>query len=236
MAKEITYDTFLEQKPLVPLIDVRSPSEYLKGHIPTALSVPLFSDEKRALIGTLFKKLGKRAAIEEGLKFVDMTFFANRAKEIAKENQIAIYCARGGLRSESVAWLLDLLGYEVLLFNRGYKGYRNWVLDQFSKSYALQVLGGKTGSCKTYIIKKLKNLGELVIDLEGLAGHKGSVFGGLFSSKPQPSQEMFENLLAKALYFSSSQDCNRIWVEDESLFIGRLRIPSPFFSVLANPL
>lgn len=201
------------------IIDVRSPSEYLKGHIPSAINIPLFSDEERKIIGTSYKREGRKYAIEKGLSFLNLYHFAKNFEPFV-DKQIVLYCARGGMRSSSVAWLLSLLDYKIHTLKGGYKIFRKWVNDQFKKTYKLKLLGGCTGVGKTAIIKTLKNS----IDLEGLANHKGSVFGGL--DKKQPSQEHFENLLAMALF---SSEGNPIFIEDESRFIGNVYIPNDFY-------
>ena len=145
-----------------------------------------------------------------------------------------IHCWRGGMRSEAVAWLLSLYGHKIYVLKGGYKAFRNWALAQFEKSYSFKILGGYTGSGKTDILKELQRKGKTVIDLEGLANHKGSAFGTL-GQKAQPAQEMFENLLAIELWKTGNEDTNyeahtkinnpEIWLEDESRNIGVLNIP-----------
>src|SRR5690349_1742468 len=141
---------------------------------------------------------------------------------------ILVHCWRGGMRSAGVAWLLDLYGFTVFTLSGGYKAYRNWVLKQFENTYNINVLGGYTGSGKTQLLKQLANQGETIIDLEKLAGHKGSAFGNL-ERNPQPKQEMFENNLAMALAQAGS---DTIWVEDESQRIGLVNLPGGFVQVL----
>ncbi len=138
-----------------------------------------------------------------------------------------MHCWRGGMRSAAVAWLLDLYGFKVYLLTGGYKTYRQWANEQFEKQYSFQVLGGYTGSGKTLVLHELKQRQQPVIDLEKLANHKGSAFGALGESA-QPSQEMFENLLAKELHSISGNSLNdaRIYLEDESQRIGLLNIPN----------
>jgi tRNA 2-selenouridine synthase len=134
------------------------------------------------------------------------------------------------MRSAGVAWLLDLYGFEVYILVGGYKAYRNWVLAQFEKEYNIKMLGGYTGSGKTEIIHQLKKSGELTIDLEGLANHKGSAFGGI-GMPPQPSPEMFENMLAIEL---SNMNGQSFWLEDESQRIGILNIPHNFWRAMRS--
>jgi tRNA 2-selenouridine synthase len=201
------------------IVDVRSPSEYLKGHIPSSINIPLFSDEERKIIGTIYKQEGKRAAIEQGFNLVNLPSLVKKFKSFPNK-PLVIYCARGGMRSASVGWLLALLDYNISILKGGYKNFRNWVIDQFKKPYKLKIIGGNTCVGKTDIIKLSSNS----IDLEELANHRGSVFGGF--DKKQPTQEHFENLLALSLF-----SCNKEWifVEDESRFIGNLRIPTDFY-------
>ena len=140
------------------------------------------------------------------------------------------------MRSAGVAWLLDLYGFSVYTLVGGYKVYRKWVLQQFDKEYPLHILGGYTGSGKTEILHAMAKKKECIIDLEGLAHHKGSAFGN-FGQPKQPSQEMFENLLAKELKITDDR-CkvtqSVIWLEDESQRIGEVNITTPFFRQMRN--
>ncbi|MEI6242279.1 MAG: tRNA 2-selenouridine(34) synthase MnmH [Chlamydiota bacterium] len=207
-------------------IDVRSPLEYAEGHFQLAENIFLFSDETRALVGTVYKQKGRQEAIERALSLVDFSEIAFRLRKFSLEKPLVIYCARGGMRSQGVGFLAELLGYnKVFLVSGGYKSIRKWNRDQFEKKYKLKILGGRTGVGKTHYLSLLQGIGENVIDLEALASHKGSVFGGI--GKVQPTQEHFENLLAYALFTKQRGDC--IWVEDESRFIGKVTIPETFF-------
>jgi tRNA 2-selenouridine synthase len=136
------------------------------------------------------------------------------------------------MRSAAVAWLLDLYGYKVIQLTGGYKAYRNWVLAQFNIPYTLKVLGGFTGSGKTEILHALQEKNYAVIDLEGIAHHKGSAYGAI-GQLPQPSQEMFENILAKKL-FEINKNNKPIWIEDESQRIGTVLIPTALFHLMRN--
>ncbi len=218
----------------VPVFDVRSPGEYTHAHIPEAHSLPLFTDEERAVIGTSYKKRGRQKAVLEGLDF-----FAPRMKPLIAQVEktlktmggpqpLVVHCWRGGMRSGAVAWLLDLYGFEVKLLVGGYKSYRRWALEQFTQPYELRVLGGFTGSAKTETLQALNKKGVPVIDLEGLAHHKGSAFGGI-GQPPQPTQEMFENRLALALFEYRDR---AFWIEDESQRIGALNIPHPLWATI----
>ena len=224
-------------------IDVRSPAEFEHAHIPHALNLPLFDNEQRALIGTTYKKQSREAAIKVGLplfgaKMLPMIETVEAwIKDRQKENDLTkptiyVHCWRGGMRSAAVAWLLDLYGYKVIQLTGGYKAYRNWVLAQFTIPYSLKVLGGYTGSGKTEILHALQEKNYAVIDLEGLAHHKGSAYGAI-GQLPQPSQEMFENLLAEKLLEVNKKQ-KSIWIEDESQRIGTVLIPTPLFHLMRN--
>lgn len=219
---------FLDRK--VPIVDVRSPGEFAKGHVPGAVSLPLFTDEERASVGTLYKQEGRDAAVLEGLRRVGprLADMVEKARSLAPDGRIAVHCWRGGERSASVAWLLEKAGFaEVRTLKGGYKAYRNHVLSSMAVPYELRILGGYTGTGKTELLRHLKDMGQQVIDLEALACHKGSSFGAL-GEKAQPSTEHFENLL-----WSELRKCDAtgtIWLEDESQMIGRVKIPDAFFA------
>lgn len=229
-----------------PVLDVRSPGEYTHAHIPAAYSLPLFSDEERKIIGTAYKKESREKAIKHGLDFfgVKMRSMVEEAEKIKKNfkpgqtsnfelqttNALIVHCWRGGMRSSAVAWLLNFYGFDIYLLEGGYKAYRNWALQQFEKQYDFNIIGGYTGSGKTEILKALQEKGQSIIDLEGLANHKGSAFGAL-GQPPQPSQEMFENQLAATLYQNNQRF---FWLEDESQRIGSLNIPHSFWYTMRN--
>ncbi len=208
-----------------PVLDVRSPSEYLQGHIPAAISFPLFSDEERAGVGTLYKKKGGQAALKLGLDLVGpkLASFVEKGEKLASPSgHFRIYCARGGMRSSSLHWLLETAGFRCTRLSGGYKAFRRWTLDQFEKEYQLSVLGGLTGSGKTEKLLQLEREGEQVLNLEEFASHRGSSFGHLGCAE-QPSCEHFENLIAVKL--SQFDPDKTIWIEDESRMIGKCRIP-----------
>jgi tRNA 2-selenouridine synthase len=151
-----------------------------------------------------------------------------------KKPIILVHCWRGGMRSAAVAWLLDLYGFKTEQLTGGYKAYRNWVLAQFEKNYSMKVLGGFTGSGKTEILLQLQKSKLPVIDLEGLANHKGSAFGALGQNE-QATQEQFENNLANALLKITAEH-PYFWIEDESQRIGTNMLPITFFKQLRNSI
>ena len=207
-----------------PILDVRSPGEYAQGHVPEAVSFPLFSDQERAQVGTCYKKQGKETAIELGLELVGpkMASLVKQAKLLAPERQVRVHCWRGGMRSGSVGWLLETSGLEVKLLEGGYKSFRRWVRTILATPRPIIVLGGMTGTGKTDILHALSKLGEQVLDLEGLANHRGSSYGALMLP-PQPSTEQFENLIAEQwVDFTPQQP---VWIEAESRRVGTCRVP-----------
>ncbi|MGQ1891158.1 tRNA 2-selenouridine(34) synthase MnmH [Thermophagus sp. OGC60D27] len=232
MAESLSPYQFLKAAEKYPVVDVRTPSEFVKGHIPGALNLPLFSDDERAVVGTLYKKQGRNAAVLKGLEFVGpkMAAMAKEAAGLAVENKLLVHCWRGGMRSASMAWLFETVGISCLILEGGYKAYRasfrEMILDE---KWNFVVLGGPTGSGKTDVLKALEQFGEQVLDLEGLANHKGSAFGALGQDQ-QPTTEQFQNDIHEVL---RKFDPHRpIWVEGESNSIGRVFIPDLLFDRL----
>lgn len=221
--------TFLTESKQGILIDVRSPAEYLHAHIPNAVNIPLFDNEERKQVGTVYKQHSRELAIKLGLEFFGpkMRAMVEEVEEIAQGKSIYLYCWRGGMRSGAVAWLLEIYGIAVFKLDGGYKAFRNYILDSFKMPRTWNVIGGYSGSGKTAILKILQKKGEQVIDFESLANHKGSALGGIGMGE-QPSQEHFENLIGLNLFYLI--DGMAIWVEDESLRIGDRILPKPIFS------
>lgn len=218
-----------------PLFDVRSPAEYQKGHIPGALSLPLFTDEERSLVGTLYKQHSPDSAYLKGLDLVapKLSSFAKTALEY-RGSLVRIYCWRGGSRSQSMAWLFRLMGISVETLDKGYKAYRKRAsnLDPLIKEFHFVVLGGWTGAGKSDFLREQKRYP--ILDLEQLALHRGSAFGEI-QGQQQPSQEHFENKLYDSL--RKIPKGSTILVEDESRLIGKIQIPEPLFQrVVASPL
>jgi tRNA 2-selenouridine synthase len=225
MIKNIAIDSFVTLDKAIPVVDVRTPAEFAQGHIVGANNIALFSNEERVQVGTTYKQEGREPAILLGFDLTGSKWsgFIKQALEIAPDKKVALHCWRGGMRSGAMAWALNLYGFEVYLLEGGYKKYRRWVLDQFEERYNLLVLGGMTGSGKTVILHQLRKLGEQIIDLEDIAQHQGSSYGSM-QRMVQPSQEQFENELATQLYQAGKDKL--IWVEDESITIGKRFIPN----------
>ncbi|MBW4520133.1 MAG: tRNA 2-selenouridine(34) synthase MnmH [Scytolyngbya sp. HA4215-MV1] len=210
------------------ILDVRSPAEFQQGHIPGAMSFPLFSNEERAEVGTCYKHQGRDAAVELGLTIVGpkLAQFVIQAKQLAPDRRLRIHCWRGGMRSGSMAWLMETAGFQVSVLAQGYKGFRQWVRTTLACTKPILTLGGMTGTGKTDILHSLAAKGEPILDLEALANHRGSSYGNL-GLPPQPTTEHFENRLAMQW---STFGCDRlIWVEAESRMVGACRIPDELF-------
>ncbi|HLG04366.1 MAG TPA: tRNA 2-selenouridine(34) synthase MnmH, partial [Bacteroidia bacterium] len=212
MPKSLPIDIFLAKKGVLPVIDVRSPGEFAHGHIPGAINLPLFSDEERAKVGTVYKKDGREQAILLGFELVGpkMADFSRKGMELAVAKRILVHCWRGGMRSGVVAWVFETVGLEVFTLQKGYKAYRNFVLKEFEKPLNLRIVGGETGTGKTEILHALRKKGEQVIDLEAIAAHRGSAFGAL-GQPAQPTSEQFENDLHHAI--SELDPAKIIWIE-----------------------
>ncbi len=220
-----------------PILDVRSPGEYERGHIPGAVNFPLFTDEERAKVGTCYKQMGREAAVELGFDIAGpkcgefiraaKALVADGQKEPGQHRPLRLHCWRGGMRSGGMGWILELAGFTVQTLTGGYKAYRHWVRDTLASPKPIVVVGGMTGSGKTLILQELAALGEPVLDLEALANHRGSSFGALLLP-PQPSTEHYENLLAEQWAKFDAQ--LPIWLEAESRRVGTCRIPDELFA------
>ena len=210
--------------PDIPLIDVRSPGEYAEGHIPGAINIPVFSDEERAFVGTSYKQKGRQQAISIGLDLVGprLRALSDRAGHEAVDERLRVYCWRGGMRSAAMAWLFELSGISCFALQGGYKAYRRLALAESGNIPHLIVLEGATGSGKTEILRRMMQSGEQVIDLEGLARHKGSAFGGI-GQPEQPTTMQFQNEIYQILRAFDRR--KRIWVEGESMCIGKVCLP-----------
>ncbi len=219
---------FIKEKENIPVVDVRSPAEFSTGHISGALNIPMFSDEERAKVGTEYKQKGRMKAIETGLDIVGpkMKKLTISARSVAERNELKVYCWRGGMRSEKMSWLFELAGITCYVLKGGFKAYRQKLLDDFGSIGRLVVLQGPTGTGKSAILRKLKEMGEQIIDLEALANHRGSAFGhiGLGS---QPTSMQFQNDIHHELMKMDLE--KRIWVESESLTIGKVYLPEPLW-------
>lgn len=229
--KELSIEDYIEKKEKFCLIDVRSESEFEEDHIHGAVNIPILDDEERKLVGTTYKEKGVKAAklLARNLTMPKMLEKLNKIYSIIEDNKKVplIYCARGGDRSSIIATFLAMENTYVFKLTGGYKAYRGYVLNYFEKLFnkKIKVFYGSTGSGKTEVLLELEKNKLPVIDLEGLANNRGSVFGhiGLGS---QPGQKRFDTLLYDAV---SKINEDYIIVEGESKKIGRLYIPEHFY-------
>ncbi|HJX70770.1 MAG TPA: tRNA 2-selenouridine(34) synthase MnmH [Bacteroidales bacterium] len=224
---------FLEKYRTMPVIDVRSPAEFEHGHIPGAINLPLFNNEERSIVGTLYLQKGSTEAMMRALELIGpkMKEYADLAMNIAPAREAILHCWRGGMRSDSMAWLLNTIGIKTYTLEGGYKSYRKHVQTCFAKPLRVIVIGGMTGAGKTKVLEALESLGKQVIHLEELARHKGSVFGSIGMSS-QPTTEQFENDLFTRINQINTDEL--VYVEDESVAIGNVFIPQPFFRQMAS--
>jgi len=230
MAELLKIESFISLSARFPVIDVRAPMEFQQGHIPDAVNIPLFENQERKVVGTAYKQVNKEAAMYAGLEFAGkkLVRLAKQGERAAGRNKtLLVHCWRGGMRSKSMVWLFETMGITCYLLEGGYKSYRSYVRKAMATPLNLQVIGGRTGSGKTAILHHLRLLGEQVIDLEGLAHHKGSAFGAL-GEQDQPSTEQYENDLCRVILPLDSEKVT--WIEDESRNVGKCVIPGELFS------
>lgn len=226
-AESLGIEDFLKDSENCLTIDVRAPLEYHKGHVPGAVNIPLFENAERAEIGTLYKIKGKEEAVMRGFEIVapKLAEFIKKAKSNSTNNEAFVYCFRGGMRSNSFAWLLNTAGLKTKIMEGGYKAFRNYALKYFNEPQKIMLLGGATGSGKTELLQELKKHIQ-VIDLEGIAHHKGSAFGSI-GQLPQNPQQVFENNLF--FEFRKLNTKELVLLEDESMNIGYNKLPYPLW-------
>ncbi len=210
------------------VVDARSPAEFALDHIPGAINCPVLDDAERALIGTLYKQKGPFEAKRLGAALVAANLARHLKTTLADRPahwRPLVYCWRGGMRSGSMVTWLRLIGWDAQQLAGGYKAYRHHVVEQLRKTIPqlqLRVVCGATGSAKTRLLHALQAQGAQIIDLEGLACHKGSLLGSL-PGTPQPSQKAFDTQLLDAL---AQLDLRQpVFIEGESAKIGRLAVP-----------
>lgn len=225
---QISVDDFLRLRDSLPVVDVRSENEFTQGHINGAVNIPILRNEERAAVGTDYKQKGQLEAIKTGFRLVGPRIIdlVNEAQNVSAGREMLVHCWRGGMRSGNFCQFVEMAKLKTHQLSGGYKAYRQKAIESFELPFNLKIIGGYTGSGKSEILRALKKSGEQVLDLELLASHKGSVFGGLLMP-PQPTTEQFQNNLFEAI---RKLDLARpIWVEDESITIGRIVLPDPFW-------
>lgn len=216
------------------IIDVRSPSEFALDHIPGAINLPVLSDEERAEIGTRYKQESSFAAKRLGAALVSRNIalhLENTLYDKPRHWSPLVYCWRGGKRSGAMTHILQQVGWRAVRLDGGYRAYRRKVvedLERLPSQFSFKVICGRTGSGKSALLSELALLGEQVLDLEGLARHRGSVLGAL--ADPQPAQKMFESQIWQALNAFDPQ--RPVYVEAESQKIGDLRVPAELLGAI----
>lgn len=228
MFQDITIEEMLElqaEKGIV-LIDVRSPQEFADSTIPGSINIPLFDNEERKEIGTLYKQYSVQAAKDKGLEVVSakLPAFIKQFEQITEQRRAAVYCWRGGMRSKTTATVLSLMGIRVYRLAGGIRSYRKWVLESletFRFHPRCIVINGYTGTGKTTILHQLARKGYPILDLEQLAQHRGSIFGQI-GLRPN-NQKTFEALLLQQLLQINDQPF--VFIEAESKRIGKAVMP-----------
>jgi tRNA 2-selenouridine synthase len=227
----ISLDEFLVLRKQFPVVDVRSEGEYQEGHIRSAINIPLLNNAERIEVGTDYKQRGQAEAIKTGFRLVGprLLDIINQTEQAGRE--LLVHCWRGGMRSGNFSQFAGMAGIKTHTLEGGYKAYRQAALNSFQKPLNLMLLTGCTGSGKSEVLRALKEAGEQVIDLESLASHKGSAFGGLLLPS-QPTTEQFQNELFEELL--NLDLSKRIWVEDESIAIGKIFLPPDFWKTMCQ--
>jgi len=227
----ISLSEFLSLRNTLPVVDVRSPVEFEQGHIRGAVSIPLLNNEERVAVGTDYKQKGQAEAIKTGFRLVGprLEEIITEAERISSGKELLVHCWRGGMRSNNFCKFISMARIKSESLTGGYKAYRQFAFEVFKKPLPLVLLTGFTGSGKSEILRELKNQGEQILDLENLAHHKGSVFGGLLMP-PQPTTEQFQNELMEEIIMLDPT--KRIWVEDEAIAIGKIFLPEDFWTTM----
>lgn len=224
----IARTTLAEMAAFDEIIDVRSPAEFAEDHIPGAINCPVLDNEQRIQVGTLYKQVSPFEAKKIGAALVAENIgrhLRERFLDKPKDWKPLIYCWRGGNRSGAMTTIFRAIGWKACQLEGGYKTYRSHVIAELEKlpaTFRFKVICGPTGSAKTRILQAIGHLGEQILDLEGLASHKGSVLGVL-PGEPQPSQKWFETSLLLAL--QKFDPARPVYVEAESRKIGNLHLP-----------
>jgi tRNA 2-selenouridine synthase len=227
---------FLSLRDQLPVADVRSEGEYAQGHMAGAVNIPILNDIERVAVGTDYKQKGQLEAIKTGFRLVGPRIIdiVTNAESVAGGRELLVHCWRGGMRSSNFCQFVGMAKVKTHQLEGGYKAYRHAALESFHHDLKLVVIGGSTGSGKSEILRTLKEKQEQVIDLESLASHRGSSFGGLMLP-PQPTTEQFQNDLFEVI---RTLDINRrVWIEDESIAVGKIFLPEPLWKRMgASPL
>lgn len=218
------------------IIDVRSPGEFAEDHLPGAVNLPVLSDEERAEVGTIYVQESRFRARRIGAAYVARNVALHLESALAEKPggfQPLVYCWRGGMRSNAMAHILAQVGWRTAVLAGGYRTWRRQVVARLYDGelpHRFVLLDGHTGSAKTEVLGRLADLGLQSLDLEGLAQHRGSLFGGL--GRPQPSQKLFESRLVEAL--DRLDPARPVLAEAESSKVGDRAIPPALWTRLAE--
>lgn len=227
---------FFKLREQLPVVDVRSEGEHAEGHIQNAINIPILNNSERVAVGTDYKQKGQLEAIKTGFRLVGPRIIdiVTNAEQVSNGKELLVHCWRGGMRSANFCQFIGMAKVKSHQLEGGYKTYRQLAVASFQKELRLIVIGGCTGSGKSEILRALKSKGEQVIDLEHLASHRGSSFGGLLMP-PQPTTEQFQNDLFEVIRnFDLSR---KVWIEDESIAVGKIFLPEPLWRRMgASPL
>ncbi len=228
---QLSLSDFLTLRHQLPVIDVRSEGEFDAGHIPGVVNIPLLNNAERVVVGTTYKQQGQRAAIHEGFRLVGprLEQLILEAERVADGKEALVHCWRGGMRSSNFSQFISMAGIRSRVLAGGYKTYRQAAMEMFRAPINLVTITGCTGSGKSDLLRELARQGEQVLDLEHMASHKGSAFGHLLLP-PQPTTEQFQNELYERMLTLNLN--RRVWVEDESIAIGKIFLPSEFWARL----
>ena len=232
----VSIDDFFNLRANLPVVDVRSEGEFGMGHIKSAINIPLLNNAERAAVGTDYKQKGQQEAIKTGFRLVGprLLDIIEATEKRAEKKEIIVHCWRGGMRSSNFCQFVGMAGIKTHQVKGGYKAYRLAALESFKKPFQFVIIGGCTGSGKSEILRALSKQGEQVIDLEKLANHKGSAFGGLMQP-PQPTTEQFQNDLFEEILKLDVH--KQIWIEDESIAVGKIFLPNQLWQTMcASPV
>jgi len=235
MAIELTSLAALRDLPFDEIIDVRSPAEFAEDHVPGAISLPVLSNEERAHVGTLYKQVEPFVTRKVGAALVARNAALHLEGPLADRPgswRPLVYCWRGGQRSGSFASILAQIGWRADLVKGGYKSFRSLVVDAMHNAalpHRLIPVDGMTGTAKTALLAEIAARGGQVVDLEGLANHRGSLFGGMGG---QPSQKMFETRIAMA--FAHHDPAHPVFIESEAAKVGDLLVPTSVWKAMTQ--
>jgi tRNA 2-selenouridine synthase len=227
----VSINEFLHLRKSLPIADVRSENEYREGHMAGAVNIPILNNAERVAVGTDYKQKGQLEAIKTGFRLVGPRIIdiVNEAEQLAPAREMLVHCWRGGMRSANFCHFVEMAKIRTHQLSGGYKAYRQMAQASFSKPFQFLIISGSTGSGKTEVLRALAEKGEQVLDLEKLASHRGSVFGGLLMP-PQPTTEQFQNDLFEAIL---KLDLTRhIWIEDESIAVGKIFLPDSLWRTM----